>query len=199
MKNITFQKQPHRITRAAARLLGALAITAAMHCAQAQQATPDSGGADATLPANAGTNLALNKTYVCSDPNLYNWDKGLTDGSWEENSVHTFATGNKPTFPKTVTVDLVKAADISLVRLGVPAFGSTKTIAVSVSTDGTTFKEVGAYVFSQNKTEKHLYSFPATLTRYVRLTYPDHYDAVAGPYGVNFVFTTELEVYAPGK
>ena len=186
-----------RFPRAVTRLLGAIALTATIHCAQAQQ--PASGAAETQLPPNAGANLALNKAPVCSDPNAYNWDRGLTNGSWEEDNANTFATGAAPTFPKTVTIDLDKPENIGLVLLGVPKFGCTKTVTVSVSADGTAFKDVGSYEFSQNKTEKHLYSFPATPARYVRLTYSDHYEVPAGSYPVPCMFTTELEVYAPAK
>jgi len=51
-------------------------------------------------------------------------------------------------------------------------------------------------VFSLRKEEKHLFSFPPTLARFVRLTYPDHYDTAVG-YTNTFVFTTECRVYAP--
>jgi lysophospholipase L1-like esterase len=89
---------------------------------------------DAQLPANAGSNLALNKKHDSSAPNTGGWDLGLVDGSWVANSAHTYATDNTANFPKTVTIDLETPANINLVFLGVPAYGSTKTIAVSVST-----------------------------------------------------------------
>lgn len=149
------------------------------------------------LPENVGPNLALGKSYTSSDPNVYNYGSGgLTDGSWSGDEPHTFASGENDVFPKTTTVDLGKAVSISHVLLGVPAFGSTKTVNVSVSSDGQNFTDVGSYMFSPQKEERHVYAFPATDARYVRLTFPDHYPNEYG-YHTNFVFTSEVEVYGP--
>ncbi len=151
----------------------------------------------AAVPPPTGANLSLKKPYVVSDPNMYNWGiGGLTDGSWEANSQHAFATGDANTFPKTATIDLGSESRINTVILGVPPFGSTKTIEVSVSTDNKTFKPVGKFTFSQRREERHRYTFDAVNARYVRLTYPDHYDASVD-YTPTFSFTTEVEVYAP--
>lgn len=150
------------------------------------------------LPAPTGPNLALNKPYVGSDPNHYGYGtNALTDGSWEGSSVHTFATGDSDTFPKTVTVDLGAASSLAAVRVGVPSFGSTETIEVSTSADGKAFTPVGSYMFTQGQEERYLYRFAPVSARYVRLTYPDHYSAEIG-YSNKFSFTTEVEAYAPG-
>jgi lysophospholipase L1-like esterase len=149
------------------------------------------------LPASAGPNLALNKPYEASDPNVFNFGiGGLTDGSWEPGDKNTFATGDKDTFPKTATIDLGAPASIGFVRLGVPPFGSTQTIEVSLSADGKVFKPVGRYAFAQGNEEKHLFAFAPTAARYVRLTYPDHFASVVGGYTSTFAFTSEVEVYA---
>ena len=154
---------------------------------------------DPVLPARAGANLARGKAYVCSDPNGYNYGiGGLTDGSWGADPAHCFASGDKDAFPKTVTIDLQQAAPVALVEVGVPPFGSTKTIGVSVSADGTNFTDVGTYVFSLRREEKHLFAFPPTPAQFVRLTYPDHYAAGVN-FSPNFAFTTECQVYAPAK
>ncbi|RYX85942.1 hypothetical protein EON83_04080 [bacterium] len=142
-------------------------------------------------------NLARNKTFVSSDPNKSGWDKNLTDGSWRPEKATTYASGNSETFPKNVTIDLTDPVAVGYVVVGVPGFGSTKTVAVSVSEDGTTYKEVGRYVFSVKKEEKHLFSFPEATARYVRLNYIDHYDEKV-EYPITHAFTTEVEVYAPG-
>ncbi len=157
----------------------------------------DTAGHTAGLPANAGPNLALGQPAVCSDPNTHGWSEGLTDGSWDAGAPTTFATNEANTFPKTVTVQLKKAAAVSLVAVGVPPFGSTKTITVSLSADGQAFQEVGSYVFSLRKEEKYLFRFAPVSARFVRLTFPDHYDEAVG-YPPTFVFATEMEVYAPG-
>ena len=86
---------------------------------------------------------------------------------------------------------------LGAVRVGVPPFGSTETIQVSVSTDGQNFTSVGSYVFAQRHEERHLYKFPSISARYIRLTYPDHYTAEAD-FSSKFVFTTEIEAYAAG-
>lgn len=148
------------------------------------------------LPPPAGANLALNKPYEVSDPNRYNYGiGGLTDGSFSGEGPHTFATGDVDAFPKTATINLGTTTSINAVIVGMPAFGSTKTVDVSVSTDGEKFTKVGSYVFSLRREEKHIYRFAATNARYVRLTYPDHYDEEVG-YNRNFSFTSEVEVYA---
>ena len=149
------------------------------------------------LPENTGPNLALKKPYVALDPNVYNYGYGgLTDGSWTPGNTQIFATGDKDTFPKNATIDLGQLAPISHVLLGVPPFGSTKTVVVSVSSDGQNFTEVGSYVFSPKKEESHVYAFAATPARYVRVTYSDHYPQDLG-YTPTFAFTSEVEVYGP--
>jgi hypothetical protein len=55
---------------------------------------------------------------------------------------------------------------------------------------------VGSHLFPQNAAVKQLYTFPEVKARYVRLTYPNHYQN-AVTYDPNFVFTTEVEVYGP--
>ena len=147
---------------------------------------------------HAAQNLALGKSYGTSDPNTHNFGIGaLTDGSLNEGG-QAFATGESDAFPKTVTIDLEKAASIGQISLGVPNYGSTKTITVAVSADGKTFKDVGSYAFSQNKAERHLFNFAAVNARYVRLSYPDHYDQPNGDYSPNFAFASEVEVYPAG-
>ena len=150
------------------------------------------------LPALTGPNLALGKKYVTDNPNTYGYGAGgLTDGSWVADGQHTFASDDKPTFPKTVTIDLETPASVGAVLVGVPPFGSTKTITVAVSADGQKFTDVGSYVFSLHVEEKHQYRFAPVTARFVRLTYPDHYTEEAG-FNANFVFTSEVEVHGTG-
>lgn len=141
-------------------------------------------------------NIALKCKYESSDPNRFNWGiGGLTDGSWIGSNTTCFATGDSGTFPKHATVDLGSTFKINQVIFGVPNFGSTKTVKVSISKDNKTFTDVGSYQFSQKKEEKTTIKFDAADARYVRLTYVDKYPEQVG-YAVNFGFTTELEVYA---
>jgi lysophospholipase L1-like esterase len=150
-----------------------------------------------TKSVSDAPNLALGRPFVSSDINRAGWNKGLTDGSWRGSIGSVFATGGSHAFPKTVTVDLQASHTVVSVAVGVPHFGSTKTVRVSLSADQTNFQEVGTYVFSLRKEEKHLFSFAPTRARYVRLTYIDNYDeSVIYPAG--HAFTSELAAYAPG-
>jgi hypothetical protein len=139
----------------------------------------------------------LNKKFVSTSPNKYKWD-GLTDGSWVPTAPTCYATDQDDVFPKSVTIDLEKSSKIASVVIGIPAFGTTKNVEVSISTDGTTFKPVGTNQFEQRKEVKYTYSFPAADARYVRLTYKDHWDEQVN-YPKEYVFTEEVEVYAPTK
>ncbi len=151
-----------------------------------------------TLPPPTGPNLALGKPYTTNAPNTYGYGgtSSLTDGSTDGTRDHTFATDDRDVFPKTATIDLGTAQTLSAIRVTIPPFGSTKTVQVSVSVDGQTFTSAGSYVFTQRHTGQHLYRFAPTPGRYVRLTYPDHYDAEVG-YSNKFAFTSDVEAYGP--
>ncbi len=155
------------------------------------------GGSASAQNLAAQPDLALHKKYVTSDPNVSGWDTGLTDGAWNPDRGQTFATGDSPLFPKTATVDLEAPTSLGYVALGTPPYGSTKTVTVSVSTNGTEFTTISRYVFSLNKGENHLLTVTPVVARYVRLTYVDHYADAAG-FSPNYAFTSELAVYAPG-
>ncbi len=148
------------------------------------------------VPDSFGTNLLLNKTWEASDRNTHEWDYGLTDGSWVEGRTTTFATNEGADFPKTVTVDVGEAVQMSRIVIGVPSFGSTKTVDVSISMDGVNFKLVGSYGFALRKTEKRLFKFQPAMVKQVRITYQDHHDESAG-YSPNFAFTTDLQAFGP--
>ena len=164
---------------------------------EAAQPVPHHYDISPALPDPVGADLALNKPFSTRTPNLFGWGNGLTDGSWATDAQHTFATDDSDTFPKAVTIDLGSVLTLGSVRVGVPPFGSTETVLVSVSTDGQHYQGVGSYIFSLSDEERHLYKFPPTLARYIRLTYPDHYNGEAG-YGPDFMFTSEVEAFAPG-
>jgi lysophospholipase L1-like esterase len=154
--------------------------------------------AHAQQAATTTPNLALKKPYVSSDRNPTSWHKGLTDGIWTSAPETTFGTGTSTTFPKYVTIDLERENSIGYIGVGVPAYGSTKTIQVSLSTDGTNFTEVASHVFTHKKQARHLFTIPTTTGRFVRLTYPDFYPNKV-TYPPEQVFTTEVAVYAPGE
>ncbi|MCE9638378.1 MAG: discoidin domain-containing protein [Planctomycetes bacterium] len=146
-------------------------------------------------PVPTGSNLALGRAYESSDRNGAGWGvRGLTDGSWEPDATHCFATGMASNFPKTVTVDLEKSARLNAVRFGVPPFGGTRTVRVSISNEGREFIEVGKVEFAQGTAGRRTVTFDPVRARFVRLTYVDHWpDTVQYP--PEFAFTTELEVY----
>ncbi|WP_395745317.1 sialate O-acetylesterase [Prosthecobacter sp.] len=142
-----------------------------------------------------GDNLARGCTWESSDKNTYGWDTGLTDGSLLEYPPNCYATSNTDKFPKHVTIDLKKAQTINLVRVSVPNVGSTKTVSVSLSTDGKAFREVGRHAFSLAKSETAGLTFADAEARYLRITYLDHHDKLSGEYPNTFSFTTEVEAY----
>ena len=148
------------------------------------------------IPEDFGPNLALNKSWISSDPNTHGWNTGLTDGSWASGMNTTFATNDENKFPKTVTVDLGATILIDRIAIGVPSFGSTKTIEVAISDDNTGFRTIGSYSFSIRKEEKRLFTFAPSKARYIRLTYSDHHpDSITYP--PLFVFTTDVQVFGP--
>lgn len=142
-----------------------------------------------------GDNFAKGCTWESSDKNTYGWDTGLTDGSLAPSPPNCYATSNTEQFPKHVTIDLKQPRTINLVRVAVPEIGSTKTIAVSISSDGTTFREVGRHVFPLGKAELAAVSFPDAEAQFIRLTYLDHHAQLAGNFPNTFAFTSEVEAY----
>lgn len=142
-----------------------------------------------------GDNLAKGCSWECSDKNTYGWDVGLTDGSTLPFPPNCFATSNSEQFPKHVTVDLKKPQSLNLIRVAVPEIGSTKTVAVSISTDGANFREVGRHIYPLGKAETAAYTFPEAEARYIRLTYLDHHSQLAGNFPNSFAFTSEVEAF----
>ncbi|MDB6078832.1 MAG: type domain protein [Akkermansiaceae bacterium] len=145
-----------------------------------------------------GKNVALKRPFTSSNRNTHDWDSGLTDGSWAGGNGTCYATGEDPRFPKNVTVDLGGSHPLQTVRFGVPGFGSTKTIAISVSEDGKSFKDVGSHEFAANTEAKADVSFAKTPARYVRATFVDHYPQQYG-YAETFGFMTDLQAFEGAK
>lgn len=142
-----------------------------------------------------GENFAKGCSWTSSDKNSYGWDTGLTDGSWASFAPNCYATSNTDTFPKHVTIDLKQARMLNLILVGVPEIGSTKTVAVSVSSDGQSFREVGRQVFDLGKAARASVSFADTEARFIRITYVDHHAQLAGNFPNTFAFTSEVEAY----
>jgi lysophospholipase L1-like esterase len=175
---------------------GLLALDDGLHRSARDAAAPRPGTTVRLTPTPGGENLALGRKYESSDRNGRGWGEGgLTDGSWEADARHCFATGSAEDLPKTVTVDLEKAQRIGFVRLGVPPFGSTRTVRVSVSQRGKDFQDVGSVEFAQGSAQRRTVAFAPVSARWVRLTYTDRWPAEV-QFPPAFAFTTELEVYA---
>ena len=143
---------------------------------------------------DSGRNLAYSKSYTCNDKNTYGWNSGLTDGSWENKRGKCFATKSTDKFPKHVTINLQGTVKLDKVELGVPPFGSTKTVDIEVSTDGQTFKKVGGVVFQQKKVERKMVNFPIIEASYLRLTFQDHYKKRVR-YNTNTMFLSEVQAF----
>ncbi len=140
-------------------------------------------------------NLALKRPYVTSDANGFGYGLGgLTDGDWTADGKHCFATGNSREIAKTVTVDLGRSERIGAVRLGIPPFGSTRTIVVSLSAKGKRWKEVARHAFGAASGQRKTLWFDPKPGRHVRLTFEDRYQQRHG-HEPAFAFVTELEVY----
>lgn len=149
-----------------------------------------------------GTNLALHARVTTSDPGTEYWPlKALTDGDWTAAMGTCFATAGTTNFPKWADVDLGAVHTIYAANVLVPGFGSTKTIQVTVSEDGTNFTQVGELRCQQNHELRRVVMFVPVKARHVRLVYPDHYGQGPDPsHSPNEVFTAELEVYpAPAE
>lgn len=142
-----------------------------------------------------GGNFAKGCSWTSSDKNSYGWDTGLTDGSWASFAPNCYATSNTDQFPKHVTIDLKQARTLNLVLVGAPEIGSTKTVAVSISSDGQAFREVGRHVFPLGKATRGSIAFADTEARFIRLTYLDHHAQLSGNFPNSFAFTSEVEAY----
>ncbi|WAC21510.1 discoidin domain-containing protein [Luteolibacter sp. SL250] len=145
-----------------------------------------------------GTNLLKGKPHKSSHPNTYGWDLGLTDGTWGTHAPTAYATDASDTFPKTVTVDLGAAQDIQAVIYGTPSIGATKTVAVSISEDGTNFTEVGRNDFPAKKAARAEARFAPKKARYIRATFIANHGA-QDDFGTAFAFLSEIEAYGPQK
>ena len=145
-----------------------------------------------------GRNVARQRPFTSSDPNNSGWNAGLTDGNWFGGAGNCFATGPAPAFPKYVTIDLGRPRQVQAVRFGVPGFGSTKTVVISLSENGQEFQEAGKQEFAPKTEARAELRFDKRPVRFVRATFPDHYDK-QDQYSENHSFLSELEVYGPDK
>jgi sialate O-acetylesterase len=145
-----------------------------------------------------GRNVARKRHFTSSDPNPHGWNTGLTDGNWHGAAGTCFATGASPSFPKHVTIDLGRAREVQAVRYGVPGFGATKTVVISLSENGNEFQEAGRHEFAGKTEARTELRFDKRPVRFVRATFPDHHGKQDN-FDENFSFLSELEVYGPVK
>lgn len=141
-----------------------------------------------------GRNVATHRPFTSSDPNGHGWNAGLTDGNWHGAAGTCFATGSADSFPKHVTIDLGRPREVGAARFGVPGFGATKTVAISVSADGRDFQEVGRHEFAGKTEARTDIAFGPRPARYVRATFIDHHER-QDQYSEKHGFLSELEVY----
>ncbi|MFD0894586.1 discoidin domain-containing protein [Luteolibacter ambystomatis] len=155
------------------------------------------GGFNSHWPVDPtlGELVSVGRPYQSSDANNKGWNAGLTDGTWGNTAGTCYATNETPQFPKTVTIDLGVQRPVQAIRYGVPNIGATKTVAVSVSTDGKNFTEVGRNAFAAKTAGASTARFAATPARFVRATIEDHYPQQDG-FDPNFAFLSEVEVYS---
>ena len=135
-------------------------------------------------------------SFTSSDPNRSGWNAGLTDGNWFGGAGNCFATGAASQFPKHVTIDLGRVREVQATRFGVPGFGATKTVVISVSEVGKVFQEVGRHEFAGKTEARKEIRFEKRRARFVRATFPDHHGQ-QDQYSENHSFMSELEVYGP--
>jgi sialate O-acetylesterase len=145
-----------------------------------------------------GRNVAFQRPFTSSDPNPEGWNTGLTDGSWNGARGTCFATGQAPGFPKHVTIDLGRAREVQAVRFGTPAFGSTKTVVISLSENGQEFQEAGKHEFAGKTAGSSEIRFDKRPVRFVRASFIEHHEK-QDQYSENHAFLTELEAYGPAR
>jgi sialate O-acetylesterase len=145
-----------------------------------------------------GRNVAFQRPFTSSDPNSEGWNTGLTDGNWSGARGTCFATGKAPGYPKHVTIDLGRAREVQAVRFGAPAFGSTKTVVISLSENGQEFQEAGKHEFAGKTAGASEIRFDKRPVRFVRASFPDHHEK-QDHFSEKHAFLTELEVYGPAR
>jgi hypothetical protein len=121
----------------------------------------------------------------------------LTDGSWESEKGHCFATGEDDRFPKHVTIDLGQPYRLTKIRLGVPEFGSTRSVEVAIGSErwNGKWKTVGTHDFATKKADRWTADFPPVSGRFVRITFKRNHPETVGGYAKDECFLTEAEVY----
>jgi len=154
----------------------------------------------ATVPVAAQNtvNVALGKTYVCSDPGGLAW-KGLLDGEkTSDEPPACFATGNGTGFPKRIVIDLGAVYNISKVVVHSSKNGNTRKVDVWASADGESYAPLRKpYAFPEGEPLAMSAGFPEREARYVKVALWDTYGG--GPGGDNVLYLREVEVLGEAK
>ena len=160
-------------------------------------ATPTAIGAvpAAPEPVDAGGDLALGKTYAETDPNTWGYGAGLTDGIKDRDAKPgVYATGVGEQYPKLTTIDLGEPQTVARVIVHNSTDGSTRTVSVSLSTDGEAFSDVGSHEFAQGDGQSFEYTCEPRQARYVRIVFEDSWlNETHG--SKHFMFLREVEVF----
>ena len=149
------------------------------------------GTLSGTATANNTTNLALNKA-TSESSNTQNY----VSGNAVDGNQGTYWESNNNAFPQWLQVDLGSAQTVGRVVLQLPNLSAwsarTQTLTISGSTDGNTFNTIvgsAGYTFDPNTANTVTITFPATSTRYLRLTFTANTGWPAGQ-------LSDLQVYA---
>ena len=161
------------------------------------EARPPATGDDAPTAADgASANLALRKTYAETSHNTYGYAGGLTDGIKDSDAKNpVYATAPDDAYPKLTTIDLGSVSTVSRVLVHNARDGSTKSVEVSVSADGSDFAEVGRHQFAKQDGAVFECCFDPRPARYVRVSFLDSWlNTTHG--SPHFMFLREVEVFA---
>ncbi|MFD6280707.1 discoidin domain-containing protein [Streptomyces sp. NPDC060209] len=145
-----------------------------------------------TAAAAAGPNIAAGRATAASSAGSEYVARNVTDGNQA-----TYWEGTGGTLPQWVQTDLGSAARVDEVTLKLPAGWESRqqTLSLQGSADGTSFstlKTSAAYTFGPGTSNEVKISFPATLSRFVRVN-------ITANTGWGNAQLSELEVRAAGE
>ncbi len=123
--------------------------------------------------SNTNTNLALNQPVTASG-----YTQGYVPSNAVDGNTSTYWESTDNAFPQWFQVDLGSATSVSRIVMDLPpssAWGTrTQTVTVQGSTDGTNYTTLAAsagYTFNPATGNTATITFPATTTRYIKLTF----------------------------
>ncbi len=155
------------------------------------QLSPSAGAQDIA-------NVALGKSFACSDPGGLAW-RGLLDGvTSSDEPPGCFATGNGGEFPKRIVIDLGALYDISKVIVHSSKNGNTRKVDVWASKDGQNYTQLRMpYTFPPGEATRMSAGFPQQAARYVKVAFWDTHRGGLG--GDNVMYVREVEVLGNPK